>query len=172
MSHLRHLGASSWTTFGLFAKTWVDSVANKVILGIQVTIKPAWISKWASSYASLTPSVGWTSKWLGWSDQLLGLLVLLGRTNCYLLHRGETNCCLQSADGQLGSVKQHLEINANSFVWKSKCENHIAPCTEETLYRKGWSNQVTQYRQKEISSTLITARDKTWLITLCRALRH
>ena len=144
MSHLRHIGASSWSNFGLFARTWVDSVANKVILGNQVTIKPAWISKWASSYASLTPSVGWTSKWLGWSDQLLGLLALLGRTNCYLLQRGETNCCLHSAEGQLGSVEQHLEINANSFVWKSKCENYIASCTEDTLYRKGWSNQVTQ----------------------------
>ena len=95
MSHLRHIGTSSWSNFGLFARTWVDSVANKVILGNQVTIKPAWISKWASSYASLTPSVGWTSKWLGWSDQLLGLLVLLGPTNCYLLHRRETKCCLQ-----------------------------------------------------------------------------
>ena len=87
MSHLRHIGASSWTNFGLFARTWVDLVASKVILNNQVRIKPAWISKWASSYASLTPSVGWTSKWLGWSDQLLGLLVLLGPTNCYLLHR-------------------------------------------------------------------------------------
>ena len=66
-----------------------------------------------------------------------------------MLH--QTSCCSRQvhfAEGQLGSVEQHLEINANSFVSKLKCENHIASCTEDTLYRKGWSNQMTQYMQE------------------------
>ena len=76
-----------------------------------------------------------------WSDQLLLAVLVLVQ-----VQRPTGACARQvhSAEGQLGSVEQHLEINANSFVSKSKCENYIASCTGDTLYRKGWSNQVTQ----------------------------